>query len=155
MRPDISRWKQSSPSTGSPVIVTSCWTNITIQTSQMHLGYHTPAHLITHEEISCSPLSKSLVSCPNESSSLLLLLMTSLVDFHWADDDAYLYTLGETFRFGIIQLQLWRLRVNNVLARQPLVHQYGGQVLESQVLHERSKKAGAHHVKCVPPTCLD
>jgi len=62
------------------------------------------------------------------------------------DDDAYLYTLGNTLQFGTIQLQLWRLQVIDVVS-QPLVHQPGSPVLENQILHERSKKAGAHHVK--------
>jgi len=76
------------------------------------------------------------------------------------DDDAYLDTLGNTTDFGIIQIDLWRLCVTNVIAEQPLVHEYGAPVLESQVLHERSKKAGTHHVKfgdeyVVPPAVVD
>ncbi|KAJ7574582.1 hypothetical protein C8J56DRAFT_466336 [Mycena floridula] len=62
------------------------------------------------------------------------------------DDDAYLDTLGNSMEFGSIRIELWRLCVTAV-RQQPLVHQYGGPVLESQTLHERSKKAGAHHVK--------
>jgi hypothetical protein len=65
---------------------------------------------------------------------------------HIKDDDAYLYTLGNTLRFGTIKLELWRILVIDVDCR-PLVHQPGSPLLEGQVLHERSKKAGTHHVK--------
>jgi hypothetical protein len=33
--------------------------------------------------------------------------------------------------------------------QSPYQHRYGGQVLEGQIIHETSKKAGAHHVKSV------
>lgn len=62
------------------------------------------------------------------------------------DDDEYLHTLGRTYQFGTITLDLWRLYVVDVVSK-PLEHQYGGPVLESQIVHERSKKAGTHHVK--------
>lgn len=63
-----------------------------------------------------------------------------------SDDDAYLNTIDASLDIGTIQLQLWRFQVQNVVTR-PLEHSYGGPVLEEQVVHERSKKAGAHHVK--------
>lgn len=62
------------------------------------------------------------------------------------DDDAYLYTVGQTYNFGIITLELWRLCVTDVVMKT-MQHTYGSPVLESQVVHERSKKAGTHHVK--------
>jgi len=62
------------------------------------------------------------------------------------DDDEYLYTLGQTYNFGTITLDLWRLHVTDVV-RKTMQHQYGSPVLESQIVHERSKKAGTHHVK--------
>ncbi|KAF9469389.1 hypothetical protein BDZ94DRAFT_1126573, partial [Collybia nuda] len=75
------------------------------------------------------------------------------------DDDEYLHTLGRTYQFGTITLDLWRLQVVNVVTK-PLEHQYGGPVLESQIVHERSKKAGTHHVKygeeyASPPPVVD
>ncbi|GLB34567.1 hypothetical protein LshimejAT787_0201320 [Lyophyllum shimeji] len=62
------------------------------------------------------------------------------------DDDAYLHTISRTYSFGTIRLELWRLNVTNVVT-ESLEHQLGTQVLESQVVHERSKKAGTHHVR--------
>jgi hypothetical protein len=62
------------------------------------------------------------------------------------DDDAYLHTLEQSFNFGTITLELWRLRVANVVTK-PMHHQYGSPVLEHQIVHERSKKAGTHHVR--------
>ncbi|KAE9402051.1 hypothetical protein BT96DRAFT_570405 [Gymnopus androsaceus JB14] len=61
------------------------------------------------------------------------------------DDDDHLSTVDYT-KFGVIILDLWRLHINRVV-RQPLQHEYSSTTLESQVLHERSKKGGTHHVK--------
>jgi hypothetical protein len=74
--------------------------------------------------------------------------------FHWlillmyraSDDDAYLHTLGQMYNFGTITLDLWRLHVTNVTTKI-MQHQYGSPVLEPQIVHERSKKAGTHHTK--------
>ncbi|KAG6908583.1 hypothetical protein DXG01_004069 [Tephrocybe rancida] len=62
------------------------------------------------------------------------------------DDDAYLDTVDQSYNFGTITLELWHLHVEGVVSK-PLEHQPGNQVLEGQVVHERSKKAGTHHVK--------
>ncbi|KAF8077569.1 hypothetical protein FPV67DRAFT_1443193 [Lyophyllum atratum] len=62
------------------------------------------------------------------------------------DDDAYLHTADQTYNFGTITLELWRLYVSNVVSK-PFKHHPGNPVLESQLVHERSKKAGTHHVK--------
>ncbi|RDB22110.1 hypothetical protein Hypma_010730 [Hypsizygus marmoreus] len=61
------------------------------------------------------------------------------------DDDAYLHTIDQTFNFGTITLELWRYEVTDVETR-PMIPQ-PDQTLESQLLHEKSKKAGTHHVK--------
>ncbi|KAF7337858.1 hypothetical protein MVEN_02008800 [Mycena venus] len=70
------------------------------------------------------------------------------------DDDAYLYTLDSPPAFGTIRLELWEADIEQIV-RAPFQHRYGGDVLEGQVIHEMSKKAGAHHVKFggeyVPP----
>ncbi|KAJ7029388.1 hypothetical protein C8F04DRAFT_1265042 [Mycena alexandri] len=62
------------------------------------------------------------------------------------DDDAYLYTLDNPPAFGTIRLELWEANIDQIV-RAPFQHRYGGEVLESQIIHETSKKAGAHHVK--------
>ncbi|KAJ6526257.1 hypothetical protein DFH09DRAFT_1187839 [Mycena vulgaris] len=62
------------------------------------------------------------------------------------DDDAYLCTLDSPPAFGTIRLELWEADIGRI-ARVPFQHSYGAAVLESQVIHEKSKKAGAHHVK--------
>ncbi|RDB22207.1 hypothetical protein Hypma_010725 [Hypsizygus marmoreus] len=62
------------------------------------------------------------------------------------DDDAYLDTVGQTYNFGTITLELWAFHPENVVS-QPVVHQPGRPVLEGLVVHEKSKKAGTHHVK--------
>lgn len=61
------------------------------------------------------------------------------------DDDDYLHTLDSTSNVGVIQLDIWTFYITSV-ARRPLEHHHGGQVLEDELLHERTKKAGAHHV---------
>ncbi|KAK0239482.1 hypothetical protein EDD85DRAFT_451376 [Armillaria nabsnona] len=63
------------------------------------------------------------------------------------DEDEYLHTVDNQYTFGVIELELWRLAVSDVAARQPLRHQYGKPSLEPQILHERSHKCGSHHVK--------
>lgn len=65
---------------------------------------------------------------------------------HVTDDDAYLYTLDCPPAFGNIRLELWEADIADI-ARRPFQHTYGAAVLEDQVIHEASKKAGAHHVK--------
>ncbi|KAJ6622913.1 hypothetical protein B0H10DRAFT_2187323 [Mycena sp. CBHHK59/15] len=62
------------------------------------------------------------------------------------DDDAYLYTLDSPPTFGTIRLELWEADIQRIV-QAPFQHQYGSAVLESQILHETSKKAGSHHVK--------
>ncbi|KAF7295685.1 hypothetical protein MIND_01108800 [Mycena indigotica] len=62
------------------------------------------------------------------------------------DDDAYLHTLASPPAFGTIRLELWETSITNI-HRAPYAHSYGGHVLEAQVIHETSKKAGAHHVR--------
>ncbi|KAJ7772938.1 hypothetical protein DFH07DRAFT_878481 [Mycena maculata] len=62
------------------------------------------------------------------------------------DDDAYLYTLDSPPAFGTIRLELWEATIEQI-RRAPFQHTYGAAVLESQVIHEKSKKAGAHHVE--------
>ncbi|RDB22199.1 hypothetical protein Hypma_010729 [Hypsizygus marmoreus] len=59
------------------------------------------------------------------------------------DDDAYLHTVHQAHNFGTITLELWRYQPTNVVA-QPVIRPA---VLEGRILHEKSKKAGAHHVK--------
>ncbi|KAJ7685729.1 hypothetical protein DFH06DRAFT_1289504 [Mycena polygramma] len=62
------------------------------------------------------------------------------------DDDAYLYTLDNPPAFGTIRLELWEADIERIV-RAPFQHRYGSDVLESQIIHETSKKAGAHQVK--------
>ncbi|KAJ7633154.1 hypothetical protein FB45DRAFT_914492 [Roridomyces roridus] len=62
------------------------------------------------------------------------------------DDDEYLYTVDVPPAFGTICLELWEAEIQNI-RRAPFEHTYGAAVLEAQVIHERSKKAGAHHVE--------
>jgi hypothetical protein len=57
-----------------------------------------------------------------------------------------LYTLDNPPAFGTIRLELWEAQIEQIV-QAPFQHRYGGEVLESQILHETSKKAGAHHVK--------
>ncbi|PBK93260.1 hypothetical protein ARMGADRAFT_1165491 [Armillaria gallica] len=40
------------------------------------------------------------------------------------DEDEYLHTVDNRYTFGVIELELWRLAVSDVAARQPLRHQY-------------------------------
>lgn len=61
------------------------------------------------------------------------------------DHDDYLHTVDATYHIGTIALQLWRIEVDDVSA-QTLKHQYGVPTLDHQIVHERSKKAGSHHV---------
>ncbi|TEB39541.1 hypothetical protein FA13DRAFT_1618677 [Coprinellus micaceus] len=61
------------------------------------------------------------------------------------DHDDYLHTVDASFKIGTIVLQLWRIEVENV-APETLKHQYGAPTLDQQIVHERSKKAGSHHV---------
>ncbi|KAJ7193816.1 hypothetical protein GGX14DRAFT_477326 [Mycena pura] len=62
------------------------------------------------------------------------------------DDDAYLHTLDNPSAFGSIRLELWEADIT-AIRRAPFQHTYGAQVLEPQIIHETSKKAGAHHVR--------
>ncbi|KAJ7073811.1 hypothetical protein C8F01DRAFT_1098424 [Mycena amicta] len=62
------------------------------------------------------------------------------------DDEAYLHTVEDPPAFGIIRLELWEADIASI-RRAPFQHTYGSQVLESQVIHEMSKKAGSHHVR--------
>ncbi|KAF7329410.1 hypothetical protein MKEN_00202800 [Mycena kentingensis (nom. inval.)] len=62
------------------------------------------------------------------------------------DDDAYLHTLDAPPAFGTIRLELWEAAITGI-QRAPYQHTYGNKVLEAQVIHEQSKKAGAHHVR--------
>ncbi|KAJ7286488.1 hypothetical protein C8J57DRAFT_1287797 [Mycena rebaudengoi] len=62
------------------------------------------------------------------------------------DDDQYLFTVDDPPRFGTIRLELWEAHIERVV-QSPFQHRYGSAVLESQVIHETSKKAGAHQVK--------
>jgi len=62
------------------------------------------------------------------------------------DDDAYLYTLDSPPTFGTIRLELWEAHIEQI-RRAPFEHCYGAEVLEAQIIHEKSKKAGAHHVE--------
>ncbi|KAJ3984247.1 hypothetical protein F5890DRAFT_1518235 [Lentinula detonsa] len=62
------------------------------------------------------------------------------------DDDEWLPLVDYT-KFGVITLELWRLRVNRVV-RQQLQHDcYKPLILEPQVLHEQTKRSGIHHVR--------
>ncbi|KAJ2934962.1 hypothetical protein H1R20_g2102, partial [Candolleomyces eurysporus] len=62
-----------------------------------------------------------------------------------ADDDSYLDTVGASMDIGTITLQLWRIEVQEVVS-ETLKHRYGATTLDDRIVHERSKKAGAHHV---------
>nr|GAT45401.1 predicted protein [Mycena chlorophos] len=75
------------------------------------------------------------------------------------DDDAYLHTLASPPTFGTIRLELWEAEITSI-RRAPHQHSYGGTSLEGQVIHETSKKAGAHHVRfdaeyVVPPPMVN
>lgn len=106
------------------------------------MGYHIHARRTILAATLSSRLSKCLVR------HLAIGARQVVVHHKIADDDAYLDTIDASLDIGTIQLQLWRFQVQNVVTR-PLEHSYGGPVLEEQVVHERSKKAGAHHVKYV------
>ncbi|KAF6763632.1 hypothetical protein DFP72DRAFT_872986 [Ephemerocybe angulata] len=56
-----------------------------------------------------------------------------------------LHTVDTSMDIGTITLQLWRIEIQDVTP-QTLHHRYGGATLDNQIVHERSKKAGAHHV---------
>ncbi|KAJ3843086.1 hypothetical protein F5878DRAFT_721733 [Lentinula raphanica] len=62
------------------------------------------------------------------------------------DDDEWLPLVDYT-KFGVITLELWRLQVNRVVRQQLQHDSYAPVVLESQVLHEQTKRGGTHHVR--------
>jgi len=65
------------------------------------------------------------------------------------DDDEYLHTLDSPPAFGTIRLELWEGDIQQVV-QAPFRHSYGSEpVLDDKIIHERSKKAGVHHVKSV------
>jgi hypothetical protein len=66
------------------------------------------------------------------------------------DDDSYLDTVQASMDIGTITLQIWRIEVQEVVS-ETLKHRYGAPTLDDRIVHERSKKAGAHHVTCVAP----
>ncbi|KAF5388975.1 hypothetical protein D9757_005064 [Collybiopsis confluens] len=61
------------------------------------------------------------------------------------DSDEYASSAGNV---GAITLDLWRLHINRVVHR-PLLHRLNGSstMLEPQIVHERSKMDGMHHVR--------
>jgi len=61
------------------------------------------------------------------------------------DDDNLLDRMGAQ-DLGVIKLHLWRIKVVRVTTRVQ-EHESGRQTLEAQLVHERSKKAGSHHVQ--------
>ncbi|KAF8906892.1 hypothetical protein CPB85DRAFT_1527593 [Mucidula mucida] len=64
------------------------------------------------------------------------------------DSDDYLYTLDNPSKFGVIELALWRIAVSGINSQQPLSAAHlAAPTLEQQVLHERSKRGGDHHVR--------
>jgi hypothetical protein len=63
------------------------------------------------------------------------------------DDDSFLDRIDDSRDLGVIKLVLWRIQVQHVSAR--VQEHKSRQILEAQVVHERSKKAGAHHAQCV------
>ncbi|KAJ2919833.1 hypothetical protein MD484_g605, partial [Candolleomyces efflorescens] len=62
-----------------------------------------------------------------------------------SDDDSYLDTVQASVDIGTISLQIWRIEVQEVVS-ETLKHRYGAPTLDDRIVHERSKKAGAHHV---------
>ncbi|KAF8827141.1 hypothetical protein HHX47_DHR5001121 [Lentinula edodes] len=62
------------------------------------------------------------------------------------DDDEYLPSVDYT-KFGVITLELWRLRVNRVVRQQLQYDPPKIPMLEFQVLPEQTKKGGTHHVR--------
>lgn len=64
------------------------------------------------------------------------------------DDDSLLDRIDDARDLGVIKLHLWRIQVQQVATRVQ-EHESGRQILGAQVVHERSKKAGSHHVQCV------
>ncbi|KAF9447869.1 hypothetical protein P691DRAFT_670577 [Macrolepiota fuliginosa MF-IS2] len=62
------------------------------------------------------------------------------------DDDRLLDHIDDTRDLGVIKLHLWKIQVMHVTSRIQ-GHEAGRQTLEAQVVHERSKKAGSHHVQ--------
>ncbi|KXN91398.1 hypothetical protein AN958_00660 [Leucoagaricus sp. SymC.cos] len=61
------------------------------------------------------------------------------------DDDCLLDRIDDSRDLGVIKLQLWRIEIHSVSAR--VQEHEPGETLEAQVVHERSKKAGSHHVR--------
>lgn len=64
------------------------------------------------------------------------------------DDDNYYHTVDNALNIGTIKLELWRLSEVEVL-QHSLAPIFLPSLPNNQVIHERSKKAGAHHVSCV------
>ncbi|KAJ4465157.1 hypothetical protein C8J55DRAFT_441447 [Lentinula edodes] len=62
------------------------------------------------------------------------------------DDDEYIPSVDYT-KFGVITLELWRLRVNRVVRQQLQYDPSKIPMLEFQVLPEQTKKGGTHHVR--------
>ncbi|EKM82412.1 hypothetical protein AGABI1DRAFT_111042 [Agaricus bisporus var. burnettii JB137-S8] len=63
-----------------------------------------------------------------------------------SDDDRLLDSIDNSLDLGIIKIHLYRIKIGRVENRV-LEHRSGKQMLEAQVVHERSKKAGSHHVQ--------
>ncbi|KAF7778487.1 hypothetical protein Agabi119p4_2832 [Agaricus bisporus var. burnettii] len=63
-----------------------------------------------------------------------------------SDDDRLLDSIDNSLDLGIIKIHLYRIKIGRVENRV-LEHRSGKQMLEAQVVHERSKKAGSHHVR--------
>ncbi|KAF5358416.1 hypothetical protein D9756_001290 [Leucocoprinus leucothites] len=61
------------------------------------------------------------------------------------DDDNLLDQIDDSRDLGVIKLQLWRIQVHQVTTR--VQRHEKRRTLEAQVVHERSKKAGSHHVQ--------
>ncbi|KAJ3576872.1 hypothetical protein NP233_g103 [Leucocoprinus birnbaumii] len=62
-----------------------------------------------------------------------------------SDDDDLLDSIDDSRDLGVIKLQLWRIQVQQVSTR--VQKHEKRRTLEAQVVHERSKKAGSHHVQ--------
>jgi hypothetical protein len=64
------------------------------------------------------------------------------------DDDRYLDTIEGTEHIGTIHLEMWRIQLDGMVIDQE-VDSGKGYRLPDQIVHEKSKKAGAHHSVCV------
>lgn len=99
----------------------------------------------TRRDFMFAPLNISGIFTPQSWSKKQNRLTGSVF---FGDDDRLLDSIDNSLDLGIIKIHLYRIKIGRVENRV-LEHRSGKQMLEAQVVHERSKKAGSHHVQYV------